>query len=166
MTKRIVKNCEKCGSQLKYSRHLKQWYCPACLYGAYLTHQAQAKASKKWRQSPQGKARIRDWEHTEKGKAARERYLKSDKYKQRRKEYNERLKESMKIAHAAHEALRKEEPGLTQAKMSALVRDIRDFASWGRRPTLEEVADMATKEYNLTISLSEASKLRDTALQQ
>lgn len=93
--------CERCGDALKYSRKKKEWYCPTCLLGSFLSDEAQKAAYKRYRQSPKGKASQKKWEESKKGKAARNKYLKSAKYRQRRKEYNDRLKESLRIARLA-----------------------------------------------------------------
>lgn len=147
--------CTTCGEPLTYSRKLRKWICEKCLYGAFLTDQAQRDAVKRYRQSDKGKASEKKYEQSEKGKTARERYLKSDKYKQRRREYNQRLKESLAIARAAMlpraKALTREE------KIVPLIDDIREFVSTSKHlPTPSDVVEWAENEYQTKISTTEA----------
>jgi len=135
----------------------KAWHCKSCLYAAHLTHEAQKNAQKRWRDSEKGKQKIREHE-TGKGKAARERYLKSPKYKARRKEYNERLKESLAIARAVRKEATHFEPEFTKQKISALMRDIHDYMSWGRAPSIAEVTEWA-EGYNLQLTEDQVREL-------
>ena len=155
MTKTQTHLCETCNEPMTYSRKLRKWVCEKCLYGAFLTDQAQREAVKRYRQSEKGAAAEKKYEQSEKGKTARERYLKSEKYKQRRREYNERLKESLAIARRAMlpraKALTREE------KVLPLIDDIREFiASSKHTPLPSDVIEWAEDEYQTKISTAEA----------
>ena len=154
--------CPTCEGEMVYSRKLRRWICEQCLYGAYLTDQAQREAVKRYRESEKGKASEKKYEQSDKGKTARERYLKSDKYKQRRREYNQRLKESLAIVRAA---------GLERAKAitpaeervadehAALIQDIREYIdSSNKLPSTEAVKTQA-EEYGLELSNEQAHEL-------
>ena len=154
--------CDKCGEPLKYSRRLKKWICEQCLYGAFLTDQAQREAVKRYRQSEKGTTAEKKYEQSEKGKTARERYLKSDKYKQRRREYNQRLKESLAIARAAEleraVALTKGEETLADER-AALIQDIRGYIDTSSRlPAVESVKTQA-EDYGLKLTDEQAREL-------
>jgi len=152
--------CEKCGSKLKYDRKTKTYFCPQCLFGAYLTDEAQRKAVKRYRQSDKGKEAERKYEQSEKGKTARQKYLKSEKYKQRRREYNQRLKESLAIARAAQlSGARKLTKAEQRDKYAALMQDIKDFIDMMHRsPTAEEVKTWA-EDYQLDLLTEDALEL-------
>jgi len=155
MTKKIKQTCKTCGGELKYDRHSKSYICPACLYGAFLTAQAQAESVKRYRQSEKGVAAEKKYEQSEKGKIARQRYLKSEKYKQRRREYNQRLKESLAIARAAH--LPRAKAATREEKLVPLVADIREFFETSKHmPIPSDVVEWAEDEYQTKISLTEA----------
>lgn len=155
------RTCEICGSSLKYSRKLKEWICEQCLYGAFLTDQAQREAVKRYRQTEKGKESERKYELSEKGKTARERYLKSEKYKAARKRYNLKLKESLAIARQAELERTKK---ITEAEMlrdenAAIIQDIREFVDiYGREPAPSRVITQA-REYNIELTHEDAIEL-------
>lgn len=154
--------CEVCGGELKYDRKLRKWTCPACLYGAFLTDQAQREAVKRYRESDKGKEAEKKYEQSEKGKVARERYFKSEKYKQRRREYNQRLKESLAIAREAHleraKAFTQVEETLIDER-AGLIQDIKEYIdSRGTSPLIANVVESA-KEYSLKLTDEEAREL-------
>ena len=147
--------CTVCGGELKYDRHSRTYVCLACLYGAFLTAQAQTESVKRYRQSEKGVAAEKKYEQSEGGKIARQRYLKSEKYKQRRREYNERLKESLAIARAAHLPRAKAET--REERLVPLVDDIREFIRTSKHaPQPSDVVDWAENEYQTKISITEA----------
>jgi len=147
--------CETCGSEMKYDRHSKKWLCPSCLYGAFLTDQAQRAAVKRYRQSEKGITAEKKYEQSEKGKTARERYLKSEKYKQRRREYNQRLKESLAIARAA--MLPRAKAITREEKLVPLIDDIREFTQTSKHPPkAADVIEWAEDEYGTLITEIEA----------
>ena len=147
--------CNACGGELKYDRHSKSYICPACLYGAFLTAQAQAESVRRYRGSEKGIAAEKRYEQSDKGKIARERYLKSEKYKQRRREYNQRLKESLAIARQAHLPRAKAET--REERLVPLIDDIREFFETSKHmPASQDVVDWAENEYQTKISLTEA----------
>ena len=150
--------CPTCDKPMTYSRKLKKWICEPCLYGAFLTDQAQREAIKRYRQSEKGKETEKRYEQSKKGKVARERYYKSAKYKEARKRYNERLKESLAIARQAMlpraKALTREE------RLLPLIDDIREFiATTKRSPSPSDVAVWAEDEYQTKIPNSVAESL-------
>ncbi len=154
--------CPTCEGELTYSRKLRKYICEQCLYGAFLTDQAQREAVKRYRATEKGKEAEKKYEQSEKGKVARERYLKSDKYKERRREYNQRLKESLAIARAAQLERPK---ALTEAEIlatddrAAIIQDIREFIdSQNRIPTVDNVRTLA-EEYDLRLSDEQAREL-------
>jgi hypothetical protein len=154
--------CPTHNTPLTYSRKHKRYFCKECLYASYLTHQAQQAAYRRWRQSEKGKAAVKKYEQTT-GKAARERYLHSEKYKQRRKEYNERLKESLRLARlamterATHE---KEEERVRIAELAPLVQDIREYIDvMGKAPAAHQVVKWAQDAYGITLSQDRAQEL-------
>ena len=154
--------CPTCEGEMTYSRKLRKWTCEQCLYGAFLTDQAQREAVKRYRDSEKGKAAEKKYEQSEKGKTARERYLKSEKYKQRRREYNQRLKESLAIARAAMperaKALTPTEEETADERL-ALIQDIRGYIdSSNRLPTVEAVKTQA-EDYNLKLTDEQAREL-------
>ncbi len=154
--------CPTCEEPLTYSRKLRRWICEECLYGAFLTDQAQREAVKRYRQTDKGKEAEKKYEQSDKGKTARERYLKSDKYKQRRREYNQRLKESLAIARAAHlerpKAVTAEEILATDERAS-LMQDIREYIdSQNRLPSIENVKTQA-KDYGLELTDEQVREL-------
>ena len=158
MTEKIIHTCDTCGGELKYDKHSRKWMCPACLYGAFLTAQAQAESVKRYRQSEKGVAAEKRYEQSEKGKVARERYLKSEKYKQRRREYNERLKESLAIARQAHLPRAKAET--REEHLVPLIDDIREFFETSKHmPTPQDVVGWAEDEHQTKISSNEAEAL-------
>jgi molecular chaperone GrpE (heat shock protein) len=161
--------CPKHNIPLTYSRKHKRYFCKECLYASFLTHQAQQASYKKWHQSAKGKASVKKYEQTT-GRAARERYLHSDKYKQRRREYNERLKESLRIARIAlaERATReKEEERIRTTELAPLIQDIREYIdSLGRTPTSAEVTKWARDAYSLTLSKDRAQELITKALRR
>jgi len=155
MTVKIIRTCETCGGELKYDRHSKSYVCPACLYGAFLTDQAQRESIKRYRTSEKGIAAEKKYEQSEKGKIARQRYLKSEKYKQRRREYNERLKESLAIARAAHLPRAKAET--REERLVPLIDDIREFIQTSKHaPATQDVVGWAEDEYQTKITATEA----------
>ena len=158
-----VSLCPTCGGKITYSRKLRKWICEPCLYGAYLTDQAQREAVKRYRQTEKGKEAEKKYEVSEKGKTARERYLKSEKYKQRRREYNQRLKESLAIARAAELDRAK---ALTSVEVMAadeqapLIQDIHEYFDFrGHLPTPEDVRNWADTEYKLKLTAEQAREL-------
>ena len=156
--------CDVCSSEMKYDRHSRRWLCPACLYAAFLTDQAQRAAVKRYRQSEKGVAAEKKYEQSEKGKIARTRYLKSEKYKQRRREYNERLKESLAIARKAMlpraKALTKEE------KLATLVDAIKEYQQMSKRlPAISDVIEWAEDEHQVKITTAEAQEFIKRAQQ-
>ena len=147
--------CDICGGELKYDRHSRKWLCPSCLYGAFLTDQAQRESIKRYRTSEKGIAAEKRYEQSEKGKIARERYLKSEKYKQRRREYNQRLKESLAIARAAQLPRAKAETH--EEKLVPLIDDIREFIQTSKHaPLASDVVGWAEDEYQIKITPTEA----------
>ncbi|MBU1067132.1 hypothetical protein KKE60_05065 [Patescibacteria group bacterium] len=147
--------CPTCNTEMKYDRKSRKWLCPSCLYGAFLSDQAQREAVKRYRQSEKGIAAEKKYEQSDKGKAARERYLKSDKYKQRRREYNQRLKESLAIARAA--MLPRAKAITREEKLVPLINDIREFIATSKRaPLPSDVVEWAENEYQARISEIEA----------
>ena len=161
-TPKEKQTCPTCGSELKYSRKLRKWVCEQCLYGAYLTDQAQREAIKRYRTSEKGKESEKKYEQSDKGKTARERYLKSEKYKQRRREYNQRLKESLAIARSAEleraRAFTPEEVLLADDR-AAIIQDIREFIdSMNKIPTIANVKTQA-EEYGLKLTDEQAREL-------
>ena len=155
--------CPTCEGPLTYSKKLRKWICEQCLYGAYLTDQAQREAVKRYRESEKGRASEKKYEQSEKGKTARERYLKSEKYKQRRREYNQRLKESLAIARAAMPERAK---ALTPAEVvvtdehAALIQDIREYMdSYGRLPAPDAIKASAFDDYELKLSDDQVREL-------
>lgn len=160
--KKQKKICETCGSEMKCSRKLRKWICEQCLYGAFLTDQAQREAVRRYRQTEKGKESERKYELSEKGKTARERYLKSDKYKEARKRYNQRLKESLAIARQAEleraKALTEAEAKLEDERAS-IIQDIREFIdTMGRLPTIASVKTLA-KEQDIKLTDEQAHEL-------
>ena len=139
------------------TKHNGKYYCVECLRASAMVYETQQAAQKRWRNSDRGKELIKQHEQG-KGKAARSRYLHSKKYKSRRREYNERIKESLQIARAQLHEAAKIEPALTKQKYSSLVREIKDVLSWGRRISLTEVTEMA-RGYELDISNEQAKEL-------
>lgn len=118
----------------------KTWVCEYCLRASAIIYDSQKEATKRWRKSAQGREAVQRYEQG-KGKEARERYLKSEKYKQRRKEYNQRMKESLNIRRDTIklEAARAD-PEHTTQKLTAVVRDLKDgWLSWGKRPDESDV---------------------------
>ena len=155
MAKRQEHICPTCNEPMKYDRKLRKWLCSSCLYGAFLTDQAQREAVKRYRESEKGKVAEKKYEQSEKGKTARERYLKSDKYKQRRREYNQRLKESLAIARAA--MLPRAKAITREEKLVPLINDIREFIQTSKRaPQPSDVVEWAENEYQTKISSPEA----------
>ena len=149
--------CETCDTEMKYDRHSRKWLCPSCLYGAFLTDQAQRAAVKRYRQSEKGVAAEKKYEQSDKGKIARERYLKSEKYKQRRREYNQRLKESLAIARKA--MLPRAKAITREEKLIPLIDAIREYQQMHRQkrwPSPSDVVEWAEDEYQTKISPTEA----------
>jgi len=164
MTKPKKRVCEKCGTELKYSRKLRKWVCPSCTLSAYLTDQAQRASVRRYRQSEKGIDAAKRYEQSEKGKVARKRYLSSEKYKQRRREYNQRLKESLAIARAAQlPRNRKATEKEIKDKWNALARDIKDSMNLKMRPSVSDVITWA-EDYGLKPTNAEAQNLINTAL--
>lgn len=159
--------CPMHNTPLKYSRKLRMWYCPDCLYASFLTHQAQQEAVKRYRQTEKGKAAEEKYEKSPKGKAAREKYLKSEKYKQRRREYNQRLKESLQIARIAlaERATReKEEERQRTEELMPLIQDVREYLdTMGNLPSPSEVVKWARDAYGVTLSSNRVAKLINKA---
>lgn len=159
--------CPTCGGEMTYSRKLRKLVCEACLYGAFLTDQAQRESVKRYRQTDKGREAEKKYEQSKKGKTARERYLKSEKYKQRRREYNQRLKESLAIARAAELERAKK---ITTAEATAadeqasLIQDIREYIDLrGHTPSPEDVKTWADTEYNLRLTVEQARELTQRA---
>jgi len=160
MTKKQPHICETCGSEMKYDKHSRKWLCPSCLYGAFLTDQAQREAVKRYRGSEKGKEAEKRYEQSDKGKVARERYLKSEKYKQRRREYNERLKESLRIAREALAGQPRAKALTGIEKLTPLIDEIKEFIQISKHPPKpQDVIDWAADEHNAKISTVEASNL-------
>lgn len=159
---KVKKPCPTCNEPMVYSRKLRKWVCEQCLYGSFLTDQAQREAVRRYRQTEKGKDAEKRYEQSEKGKTARERYLKSEKYKQRRREYNQRLKESLAIARAAQlerpKAITAEEK-LVADERAALIQDIREYIdSSNRLPTIDNVKTQA-EDYGLKLTDEQAREL-------
>ena len=155
MAKKQKPTCKTCGTEMKYDRKLRKWVCPQCLYGAFLTEQAQREAIKRYRQSDKGIAAEKKYEQSEKGKVARERYLKSEKYKQRRREYNQRLKESLAIARQA--MLPRAKAITREEKVAPLIDDIKEFArTAGHAPAPQDVIEWAADSYQTELSIADA----------
>ena len=151
--------CEKCGSKMKYDRRSKTYLCPSCLYGAFLTDQAQRACVKRYRESEKGKDAEKRYEQTEKGKIARERYLKSEKYKQRRKEYNERLKESLAIARAGLAGQPRAKAPTREEKLITLVDAVQEYHQLTKRwPSPSNVMGWAEDEHQVKITPAEAQE--------
>jgi len=155
--------CPVHSKPLKYSKKLRKWYCPECLYSSYLTHQAQQEAVKRYRQSEKGKESERKYELSEKGLVARGKYLTSEKYKQRRREYNARLKESLQIARMAREeraTTEKEVEVRRTSELMPLIQDIHEYTDiMGRLPSPLEVVVWARDAYKITLPLHNANEL-------
>jgi hypothetical protein len=154
--------CDKHNHPQKYSRKHKLWYCTDCLYAAYLSNQAQQEAVKRYRNTDKGKDAQRRYEQSEGGQTARQRYLKSDKYKQRRKEYNQRLKESLQLARAARitGALPSKGKKVLPPNTSPLLADILEFMELANdSPIPTEVQEWSVTLYKKPISVAEAAKL-------
>lgn len=153
--------CPTCDTEMTYSRKLRKWVCEQCLYGAYLTDQAQREAVKRYRLTEKGKESEKKYEQSEGGKTARGRYLKSEKYKAARKRYNQRLKESLAIARQAELERTKK---ITEAEMlrdehAAVIQDIREFIdTYGREPAPKKVIAQA-REYNIELTHEGAAEL-------
>ena len=157
--------CPTCDSEMTYDRKQRRWTCEQCLYGAYLTDLAQRDAVKRYRTSEKGKTAEKKYEQSLKGKIARERYLKSDKYKQRRREYNQRLKESLAIARKA--MLPRAKAITREEKLVPLLEDIREFIITSKRaPLPSDVIEWAEDEYQTKISTSEAEAFIKRASRQ
>jgi len=154
--------CTVCGGPLTYSRKLRKWICEQCLYGAFLTDQAQREAVKRYRQSEKGKEAEKKYEQSEKGKTARERYLKSEKYKAARRQYNLRLKESLAIARQAELARPKrfaEVEEVLLEERAALIQDIKEYIDGrGVPPTVANVRSQAG-DYGIELTDDEALEL-------
>jgi len=154
--------CPTCEAVMKYDRKLKQWYCPECLHGAYLTDLAQREAVKRYRQSGKGKEAEKKYEQSGKGKVARERYLKSEKYKAARKRYNERLKESLAIARKA--MLPRAKAITREEKLVPLVDEIREFIQRVKHlPKPADVVVWAEDIHQVKISTTEAEQFMKRA---
>lgn len=155
--------CPTHNKPLKYSKKLRKWYCPECLYSSFLTHQAQQEAVKRYRQSEKGKESERKYELSEKGQIARDKYLKSEKYKQRRREYNERLKESLRIARMARDeraTAEKEVEVRRTSELMPLIQDIHEYMDiMGRLPLPHEVVVWARDAYKISILPDRAAAL-------
>jgi len=168
--KRKKKVCPIHDRPLKYSKEQKTWYCPDCLYSAFLSHQSQQQAVKRYRESDKGKQAQEKYEKSVKGSTARKRYLKSDKYKQRRKEYNQRLKESLAIARAAKIARPHTQTDIERSvieELSLLVQDIREYQdTMGKTPTVEEVMEWASEVYQTPITPERAEELIEKSLKR
>lgn len=154
---------------LTYSRKLRKWYCKDCLFSSFLTYQAQQAAVKRYRQSKKGKEAERKYELSNKGKEARDRYLKSEKYKEARKAYNERLKESLRIARLAQleRATKEKDVEIRRTEESLpLIQDIREYLDvMGRTPEPAEVIIWADA-YGITLTHKKASELIKRAQQK
>lgn len=152
---KVTHICETCGTEKKYDKKSRKWLCPTCLYGAFLTDEAQREAVRRFRSSDKGKAAEKRYEESEKGKAARERYFKSEKYKQRRREYNQRLKESLAIARKA--MLPRAKAITREEKLVPLIDAIKEFTSISKRaPEPTDVIEWAWDEYQVKITAQEA----------
>ena len=139
-------------------RHKRKWYCMECLRASAIIHESQTDAQRRWRGSTEGKEALRRYEQSPKGQKARTTYLKSDKYKSRRKEYNQRLQEALREARKVRQRAVSIEPALTKQKLESLIRDIKDYMSWGRQPTAEEVLKWAS-EYGIQVKTGEVQAL-------
>lgn len=156
MTKRI---CPK--HNVPLTKHGGKLYCLECLRTAASVYETQQAAQKRWRNSKRGKEKIKAHEQG-KGKDARSRYLHSTKYKARRKEYNKRIQESLQIARVQLHEATKREPEFTKHRLTALVRDVKDILSWGKRISLAEVTEIG-RGYGLDILPEQAKQLVDQA---
>ena len=158
--------CPKHSTPMKYSRKLKTWYCSECLQSAYESYLAQQEAVKRYRTSEKGKTAQERYEQG-KGKEARQRYLHSEKYKAARKVYNQRLKESLQIARAAHLDRPSAERGVERVRTevsSPLIQDIQEYLdTMGRRPSPFEVKEWSQDIYQTTITTERAKELIETA---
>ena len=161
-----AKMCPKHGIPLKYYAEKDLWFCKDCLFSSYLTQTAQDAAVKRYNHSEKHKTSEQKYEQGT-GREARERYLKSDKYKLRRKEYNERLAESLRIARAAHTGRAVSEKAAErkqQEEFAELIADIREYIDeQGRQPSSKNVAHWAKEDYNKTISLDQAKEIINRA---
>jgi hypothetical protein len=101
------------------------------------------------------------------GKTARERYLKSDKYKARRREYNQRLQESLRIARSAHLERAKSETVKEVRRteeFADLLEDVRSyFDSRNKTPTTTNIIKWAKDSYGKEITEAQAKKIIDQA---
>lgn len=161
------RKCPTCEGLLTYSRKLRKWICERCLYGAFLTDQAQREAVKRYRATEKGREAEKKYEQSEKGKIARERYLKSEKYKQRRREYNQRLKESLAIARAAQLERPKKitvEEEMVADERAGLISDIRSYIDTrGILPSIANIKDTALEDYGLKLTDEQARELLQRA---
>lgn len=148
---------------MEYIRKFRKHYCKECLHAAFLTAQAQQAAVKRYRQSEKGKKSARKYEQSEQGQVARTKYLKSEKYKQRRREYNQRLRESLQIARLAHldqASAEKDVERQRTEEFMPLVQDIREFLdAMGHTPLPSRVAKWSEDLYGIPITNLKAAEL-------
>ncbi len=146
-----------------------KWYCEKCLFASNLTYETQRQAVERYNKSPEGRAAAKKYEQSEKGKETRNKYLKSEKYKAARKAYNERLRESLRMARAARgigERASELTPGELRVATSleGLVAEIRSYIDENLRPpSIKNVIDTAKRDYATTIDAKKAEELIDTA---
>ena len=165
MTTEQPRICPKHNIPLKYDDKVG-WYCKDCLFSSYLTQQAQDAAVKRYNKTAKHKNAEKKYEQGT-GKTARDKYLHSDKYRQRRREYNERLAESLRIARAAHTGRAVSEKQVERKQkeeFAELIEDIREYLdTQGRQPTAKNVTHWAKENYNKTISLDQAKTIIERA---
>ncbi len=146
-----------------------KYYCQKCLFASHLTYETQRQAVERYNKSPEGRAAAKKYEQSDKGKETRNKYLKSEKYKAARKAYNDRLRESLRLARAARglgeRASELTEPELRVAtSLEGLVAEIRSYIDENLRPpSVRNVIDTAKRDYNTVIDAKKAEELIETA---
>lgn len=143
-----------------------QYYCKKCVYGSFLTDQAQKSSVKRYRESDAGKKSEKEYEQSEKGQVARGRYFHSEKYKAARRAYNQRLKESLSIARAAHIGAGQAKPEELRVTLGleGLMAEIREYIDqYLKPPTVANVIATAKRDYNQIIDEKRAKELIESA---
>lgn len=159
--------CPKHNTPLVLVEKLGSYHCKECLYSSFLTQTAQDAAIKRYNQTPKHKESAKRYEQGT-GKEAREKYLKSDKYKQRRREYNQRLAESLRIARSAKLDRATSEKVIEKRGKSEfveLIEDIREYLdNQNRQPSALNVVRWAKENYGRDITEQQAQNLIKKAL--